>query len=165
MAGWYWMSLGICLLQLQQDPGQHFVSSLERMANPRDEISMFMCSVTIPSQAQDLPVHRETLMSNFRNKGCPICGDWFPGNKAVKSHFISCVGRTGNPQGCYWNSALDGERRIGKKIDELYCSREGGKDQDTETSTSDSSSGDYPRTMSYEPSESAATAKPRVLPP
>ena len=98
------------------------------------------------------------VRTDRRNKECPICGDWYPGNSIIQDHFISCVGRNGNPQGYYWDSALDDERRIGKEIAELYCSREGEKDKGSENSTSDGSSSHDPRTMSYEPSESRSQA-------
>lgn len=100
-----------------------------------------------------------------RNWGCPICGDWFTRIDKLKDHFIHCVGRNGNPQGCYWDGALGGARRsgkemaercrIGKEIAERYCIRDGGGgDQDTETFTSDGNSRDDSHTSSYEPSES-----------
>ncbi len=82
------------------------------------------------------------VRTRAKNRCCPICGDWFPDTYCVKNHFVPCVGRNGNPQGYYWNGALDDERRIGKEIAELYCRRDGGEEQDTETSTSDGSSGD-----------------------
>ena len=68
--------------------------------------------------------------------------------------------RNGNPQGYYWNGALDDERRIGKEIAELYCRRDGKEDQATETSTSDGSSGDVSHTISYEPSGSCSSSQP-----
>lgn len=89
-----------------------------------------------------------------RNKKCPICGDCFTKTDTVKRHFITCVGKNGNPQGYYWNGALNNERRIGKEVAERYARWDGGRDQNTETSTSDGSSSDGHRTMSYEPSES-----------
>lgn len=98
------------------------------------------------------------VRTDRRNKECPICGDWYPGSLVAQDHFISCVGRNGNPQGYYWDGALDDERRIGKEIAELYCSRGGEKDKDSENSTSDGSSSHDPRTMSYEPSESCSQA-------
>ena len=114
-----------------------------------------------------------------KNKCCPICGDWFPDNYHVKNHFVPCVGRNGNPQGYCWDGALDDERRIGKEIAELYCRRDGGADQDTETSTtdgsfgdensgdessgdessSDDSSNDNPHTIRYAPSESWSSSQ------
>lgn len=96
------------------------------------------------------------VRTNRRNKECPICGDWYAGISVVKSHFISCVGRNGNPQGYYWDGALNDERRIGKEIAELYCSRERKKDKGSGNSTSDGSSSHDPPTMSYEPSESCS---------
>ena len=98
------------------------------------------------------------VRTDRRNRKCPICGDWYPGPSAAKDHFISCVGRNGNPQGYYWDGALNDERRIGKEIAELYCSREEKKDEGSENLTSDGSSSHDPRTMSYEPSESRSQA-------
>lgn len=96
------------------------------------------------------------VRTHLRNKECPICGDWFLKTDSVKRHFVNCVGRNGNPQGYYWNGALNNERRIGKELAEMYARRDGEGDQNTETSTSDGSSSDDARTMSYEPSESCS---------
>lgn len=64
------------ILQLQQDPQQHSVSSSEGMANPYDKTSteaaspgrdrVFMLSVTIPSPAQTLPVLHKKHMAEFK---------------------------------------------------------------------------------------------------
>lgn len=53
-----------------------------------------------------------------RDKTCAICGDCFTTAYRLKCHFIHCVGRNGNPQGYYWNGALDDKRRIGNEKDE-----------------------------------------------
>ena len=70
------------------------------------------------------------------------------------------MGRNGNAQGYCWNGTLDDGRRTGKERAELYNRRDRGGDQDTETSTSDGSSGDDRHTYSYEPSESCSYSQP-----
>ena len=100
------------------------------------------------------PIRKWQMKDVARNKECPICGDWFPKTDNVKRHFITCVGNNGNPQGYYWNGALNNERRIGKEVVEMYAGWDEEGDQSTKTSTSDGTSSDDPRTMSYEPSES-----------
>lgn len=69
---------------------------------------------------------------------------------------------------------MDDERRIGKEIAELYCTRDGGEDQDTKTPTTDGNFGDEssgdessgdensdddPHTISYAPSESWSSSQ------
>lgn len=90
------------------------------------------------------------LRMSGRNKCCPVCGDWFQGASKLQPHFVNCVGRNGHPHGHYWDGALSDERRIGRKIAELYYER----DENTGTSTDDESSGVDAHTISYKPSES-----------
>lgn len=90
-------------------------------------------------------------------KRCPICSDCFSGIGVLKTHFIHCVARNGNPQGYCWNDALNDERRSGRKVAELYCRSNWDVDHGTETSTSDGTSSDDPE--SYEPSESSSDSE------
>lgn len=52
--------------------------------------------------------------NRYRNK-CLICGDFFSCRDRLKTHFVDCVSRNGNPQGFYWNADLDREERLGCK--------------------------------------------------
>ena len=54
--------------------------------------------------------------NHYRNK-CLICGDHFSCRDRLKTHFVDCVGRNGNPQGFYWNAKLDSEERLGQEGD------------------------------------------------
>ena len=94
-----------------------------------------------------------------RNKRCPLCGYCFVQNSQLKSHFLTCARRNGNPQGYYWNGTLNDERRIGKETGELYCTRDRGEERD-EALTSDRSSRGDPHTVSYEPSTSNPNSQP-----
>ena len=94
--------------------------------------------------------------AQVRNGRCPICDDWYPRVVVLKNHFVHCVHRNGNPQGLYWDGRLNDERRIGKQIAELYCTRVKEWDLDSETSTSDSSSDHSYHTCRYEPSQSCS---------
>ena len=91
-----------------------------------------------------------------RNKRCPICGHGFRMPCELKPHFVACVHRNGNPQGFYWDGTLNEneECHIGRAIAELYCTRDGGRDLDSPTSTSDNSSNYDHHMSSYEPSVS-----------
>ena len=79
----------------------------------------------------------------------------------LKHHFVDCVRRNGNPQGFYWDGTLNEneECRIGRAIAELYCTRDGGGDLDSRTSTSDKSSDHGYHTSSYEPSVSRSNSQ------
>lgn len=62
------------LVQLHQDLGQYSVFSSQRMTNPYDKTSnepasarrTFVRSLTIPSQAQNLPVHHRTPITEIK---------------------------------------------------------------------------------------------------
>ena len=96
-----------------------------------------------------------------RDKRCPICGDGFRKPCELKPHFVACVRRNGNPQGFYWDGTLNDneECRIGRAIAELYCTRDGGGDLDSGTSTSDKTSDHDYHTSSYEPSVSRSDSR------
>ena len=101
-----------------------------------------------------------------RSKRCPICGDGFRRPCELKPHFVACVRRNGNPQGFYWDGTLNEneECRIGRAIAELYCTRDGGRDLDSRTSTSDKSSDHDYHTSSYEPSVSRSDSQSSSFP-
>lgn len=95
---------------------------------------------------------------------CLICDDAFPTGAQLKSHFVPCVQRNGNPHGYRWNDSMG--RRIGKEKTGFHCEKDGGRDKDTEASTSEVISSDTSHTISYEPSESCNTiqsSNPRTL--
>ena len=94
-----------------------------------------------------------SVNAQTRNKCCPICSDFYPRSYGLKKHFVCCVRRNGNPQGYRWDGTLNDERRIGKEIAELYCTRDAAGDQELGTSTSDRGSDHDYRTSSYEPSD------------
>ena len=57
------------------------------------------------------------LTKNYYKNKCLICGDYFSCRDILKTHFVDCVGRNGNPQGFYWNTELDKEERLGQEGD------------------------------------------------
>lgn len=132
--------------------------------SPRDLLDLYAVNgVVLPSKLKpgQPPIKSPYRLSKLclgaatvRNQRCPICADCYAKPGHLKGHFPHCVRRNGNPQGYYWNDTLSDERRIGAAIAELYCRRDVGGDWDIETSTSDGTSVDTPRTNSYEPSES-----------
>ena len=99
--------------------------------------------------------------SRAKDKRCPICGDGFRMPCELKPHFVVCVCRNGNPQGFYWDGTLNEneECRIGRAIAELYCTRDGGGDLDSGTSTSDKNSDHGYHMSSYEPSVSRSDSQ------
>ena len=92
-----------------------------------------------------------------RKYNCPICGDSFKLKKQVKVHFAPCVHRNGNPHGYHWDEHKL-KRRIAKETDQLYCEKDGGRDQGTKASTSETISSDEFHITSYEPSGSCNTS-------
>ena len=104
---------------------------------------------------------KHSVSFRVRDKRCPICGDGFRRPCELKPHFVVCVRRNGNPQGFYWDGTLNEneECRIGRAIAELYCTRDGGGDLDSRTSTSDKSSDHDYHTSSYEPSVSRSDSQ------
>ena len=97
-----------------------------------------------------------SVNARVRDQRCPICGDGFRVACELKPHFAACVRRNGNPRGFYWDGTLNEneECRIGRAIAELYCTKGGGVDLESATSTSDKSSDHDYHTSSYEPSVS-----------
>ena len=77
--------------------------------------------IKIPSKL--LPGEEIVRFKSSRERGnslCAVCGGGpFSTNKNVKSHFMSCVKKYGNPRAADWYDRLDPRRHLSKRPDTI----------------------------------------------
>lgn len=65
-------------------------------------------SLRAPGEKPLVPAGAKSKLTRRRTNFCPICRTDYEIKSEVRSHFVACVGRNGNPKGWRWDDGSTG---------------------------------------------------------